>query len=258
MKPVVIIAIAVVCSIAGTIGVLVAWQGVATIQAQQAYDEYERTKTILQDYEKELEEIAHGVNREVCVELFGNSMSMAGESNRYADCLEYGAKSQVEYSITDCYQYSAGLIFDQCQLKLQVEYYDSIIPKLDELTEEQRVFFGFGSEDMIEMRNDWNVKANLLNLNYENIQRLYDERKTANMEGMDLIELSDPVNFESELKPELTLDSIKSDYLECKKNEQYGTGCKDNLKENMDEYCRITTSSHSEYDICFGEITKIQ
>jgi len=258
MKPVVIIAIAVVCSVVAVLGVLIGLQQIAIMQTQQAYDEYERTKIILQDYEKELEEIAYGVNREVCVELFGNSMSMVGESNKYTDCLEHGAKSQVEYSMTDCYQYSADLIFDQCQLKLQVEYYDSIIPKLDELTEEQRVFFGFGSETMSEMRDDWNVKANLLNQNYENIQKLLDERKTVNMEGMDLIELSDPVNFESELKSELNLDSIKNDYLECKKKEQYGTGCKDNLKENMDEYCRMTASSHSEYDVCFGEITKIQ
>ena len=40
MKPVVIIAIAVVCSVAAVLGVLVVLEQVAIMQAQQAYDEY--------------------------------------------------------------------------------------------------------------------------------------------------------------------------------------------------------------------------
>jgi len=117
---------------------------------------------------------------------------------------------------------------------------------------------GVPPETMTEMRVDWNLKADMLKITEESIQKMIDERKTANMEGMDLIELSDPINFESKSESELTLDSIKSDYSECKKSEQYGTSCKNKLKDNMDEYCRMTTNSHSEYDVCFGEITKIQ
>jgi hypothetical protein len=63
---------------------------------------------------------------------------------------------------------------------------------------------------------------------------------------------------ESEPISVISLESIKSDYSECKKNEQYGAGCKDKLKNSMDEFCRMTTNSHTEYDVCFGEITEIQ
>ena len=56
----------------------------------------------------------------------------------------------------------------------------------------------------------------------------------------------------------MTFLQIKMDYYECITDEQYGTQCQDSLKENMDEYCRMTTESHSEYDECFGQITDIQ
>jgi hypothetical protein len=42
MKPVLIIAIAVVCSVVAVLGVLMGLQQIATMQAQQAYDEYEQ------------------------------------------------------------------------------------------------------------------------------------------------------------------------------------------------------------------------
>jgi len=59
-------------------------------------------------------------------------------------------------------------------------------------------------------------------------------------------------------EPEQALSQIKIEYYECIGNEQYGTGCQDKLQDDMDQYCRITTNSHTEYDACFGQITKIQ
>ena len=53
MKPVVIIAIAVVCSVAGTLGVLIAWQGVATMQSYDPNEEFFRDEARYQLYESQ-------------------------------------------------------------------------------------------------------------------------------------------------------------------------------------------------------------
>jgi len=57
--------------------------------------------------------------------------------------------------------------------------------------------------------------------------------------------------------PELILTEIENLYLECKEKTTYGSDCKDKLKDMMDKYCRIITDSQSDYDVCFGAITKI-
>ena len=53
MKPVVIIAIAVVCSVVAVLGVLVGLDQIATIQAQQDYDDYQRDLSLAISYNQE-------------------------------------------------------------------------------------------------------------------------------------------------------------------------------------------------------------
>jgi hypothetical protein len=254
MKPIVIIAIAVVCSVVAVLGVLVGLDQIATMQAQQAYDEYQIEQFENQSYQEELDAIDYKINREVCVELFGNSMSMAGESNFYADCLDYGSKSQVEYSILSCNQLDIELVVYECELKHTVNYYNSIMPKLKALSEQHRIDMGYDEITMNILSVDWKLKSELLEKTHDTVQGIIDG-------DIDLTTVYEPQAIPvTETSEEiLTLSKIKNDYSECKKNEKYENSCYEKLKNNMEEYCKTTVGmSYPEYDECFGEITKIQ
>ena len=174
MKPIVIIAIAVVCSVVAVLGVLVGLDQIATMQAQQAYDEYQIEQFENQSYQEEFDAIDYKINREVCVELFGNSMSMAGESNFYADCLDYGSKSQVEYSILSCNQLDIELVVYECELKHTVNYYNSIMPKLKALSEQHRIEMGYDESTMNSLSVDWDLKSELLETTHNTVQGVLD------------------------------------------------------------------------------------
>ena len=57
-------------------------------------------------------------------------------------------------------------------------------------------------------------------------------------------------NYQSYQEPEpisvISLESIKSDYSECNLNNPYDPWCEGQLRNNINEYCRITTDSNSE------------
>jgi len=242
MKPVVIIAIAVVCSVAAVLGVLVVLDQIATMQAQQAYDEY-------QLQQEELEKI----NRSMCVELYGNSMSMGGESNPYADCLEYGHEVMMKIERDECKDNEVLLmatnIERQCELRTDLQYLNAIKTVMEISNEDRQII----ETEIAEMRNE----LKKLNQEWDEWEQRMDEYwESKEAEKEQQIMISTP-----QIPPEeiLTLPIIKNDYSECKKNEQYGNGCYDKLKDNMDEYCRIATgNSFPEYDECFAEILKIQ
>ena len=59
MKPVIIIAIAVVCSVVAVLGVLVGLDQIATMQAQQAYDEYQQDLNLSYSYNEEYYKITY-------------------------------------------------------------------------------------------------------------------------------------------------------------------------------------------------------
>ena len=262
MKPVVIIAIAVVCSVAAVLGVLVVLDQIATNQAQQAYDKYQIGQFENQSYQEELDAIEYKINREVCVELFGNSMSMGGESNPYANCLDYGSKFQLEDSIRSCNQLDMELVRYECELKHTVNYYNSIMPKLQALSEQHRIDMGYDEITMNSLSADWKIKSELLEITHESVEGVIEGNIDFAIENTDNLENEENVSDSStpiQSEEILTLSKIKNDYSECKKNEQYGNGCYNKLKDNMDEYCRNTTgNSYPEYDECFAEITKIQ
>lgn len=254
MKPVIIIAIAVVCSVVAVLVVLVGFQAISTHQSQIAFDEYEKELVNQQTLENQSIELANSVNKEVCAELLGNRMTMPDEINPYAYCLEYGAMYAVEREKSNCFVYDSEIYKIQCELNMDVDYYNSLIPKLEKLSKQERTLIGFNPEVMKEIRTIWNQSSNALDLTYEAILIQDQEWR----ESMEWIALSDPNTVESKEPPELTLDVIKSGYSECKQEEKYGSSCKDILKDMMDGYCRMTTGSHTEYDECFGDITKIQ
>ena len=59
MKPVIIIVIAVVCSVVVVLGVLMGLQQIATMQAQQAYDEYQQDLNLSYSYNEEYYKITY-------------------------------------------------------------------------------------------------------------------------------------------------------------------------------------------------------
>ena len=59
MKPVIIIVIAVVCSVVVVLGVLMGLQPIATMQAQQAYDEYQQDLNLSYSYNEEYYKITY-------------------------------------------------------------------------------------------------------------------------------------------------------------------------------------------------------
>ena len=232
MKPVVIIAIAVGCSVAGTLGVLIAWQGVATMQAQEVYDEIQSQQLQEQYYQEELSTIAYNINREVCVELYGNSMSMAGESNDYADCLDYGATMVVERSIRDCdYEWKAVSL--KCELERHVNYYNSMMPKLQALSEQHRIDMGYDSETMKALSDDWTMKGNLLTATHQSIEEFLESPEDFLNKSPSFSEQPSNPEFEN-----MTFSQISIEYFACVDGISHqGKNCDNLLNEMLHPYC---------------------
>ena len=155
MKPVVIIAIAVGCSVAAVFGVLFAWQGIATMQAQEVYNEYQEELREVQFISEHMQAVENQLNREVCVDMFGNVMSVQGERNSYQDCLDYGFWNAVESQIRGCEIYDTLLVLESCQSRTMKTFYDSMMPKVQALTQEQRDYLTYDKATMEEFSIDW-------------------------------------------------------------------------------------------------------
>ncbi len=321
MKPVVIIAIAVVFSVVAVLGVLAILQ--------------ENTEMQFREYQQQVQQQQKSIelqNKEICGKLF-DLRSDFGYDTPYDDCLVYGHELEMKIMRDECYDPELILmstnIQTTCELQVDLRYLKAI-----------KTIKGISNEDLkmieteiVQIRNElsklyqeydewvieWDKKMK------EKLKILPDDRfplpeikkeylecreleskdpvfeKIAELNGnscydkleenmrdrcmflegkypeynecfaeITKIKLSESGNLENEenvsgsptpIQSEeiLTLSKIKNDYSECKKNEQYGTGCYDKLKNNIDEYCRMTTGySYPEYDECFGEITKIE
>ena len=126
MKPVFIIGLAVVCSVAAVLGVLVVLDQVATNQAQQAYDEYEQELKIQEKIEQNYLDFLDSKNRDICVGLFGNQMGdiYSGKMHIYEYCLQFGFESSVEQKINECYDFQFPLSSITCALSLEIKLID--------------------------------------------------------------------------------------------------------------------------------------
>ena len=109
MKPVIIIAIAVVCSVVAVLGVLVGLEQIATMQAQQAYDEFQ----IEQQVKQMEEQIKYDENRELCLTLFPQN-----QGSDYLGCLSYGVDEALMYICAE----QTGLDKINCKRILQEGY----------------------------------------------------------------------------------------------------------------------------------------
>jgi len=95
MKPVIIIAIAVVCSVITVLGVLFGIQEISIYQAQVAFEES-------QAKEKAMKEAIYTDNRGMCVKLFGNQLADPRYESPYQHCLRTDYLSAVDHAITLC------------------------------------------------------------------------------------------------------------------------------------------------------------
>jgi len=94
MKPLVIIVIAVGCSVVAVLGVLFVLQEIAFYQAQVEFDEYQSELARIESIEKEKNQAAYDENRELCNQAYPDVMSKGSEEyqNAYLYCLNYGVE----------------------------------------------------------------------------------------------------------------------------------------------------------------------
>jgi len=238
MKPIVIISIAVVCSIAGTLGVLIAWQGMATMQAQEIYDEYQTNIENQQQLEDELYELAFDFNREVCVELYANTMSAFGEANPYQNCLDYGFVYQTKQKESECSYLNSEIVSSNCRLKTWVDFYDTFMPKAQKLSEEDRESMGLDKLTMEEFSKDWQLKSLQLRESHETIQGVIDGN--IDLDSVD-DKFAEPVNNVPE-----EYDNLKPTQFAF-----YYDGC---MLDNSEAYCQKQFNIVVN-DYCYDKIT---
>ena len=183
MKPIVIIAIAVVCSVVAVYGVLAIDNSVSDYQYQIALEENAIKE---KNNEQQFLAIYTPMNREICFELYSNQLTRAGDVNPYAYCLENGAYSTTEMMQTKCYGmvHSFGgstsidsTLVGKCEEESIVNFYNSFIPKLEKLSEKERELMGFDSKEMDVLRDAWNTHARLLKIHEITIDALVYGKK---------------------------------------------------------------------------------
>ena len=161
MKPIVIIIIAVVCSVIAVLGVLIVLQEIAVYQAQIAFDEYQVELQEDQFYSEQMQSVENQLNRNVCVDMFSNVMSMYGESNPYQDCLDYGFWFALESELNKCQIYDTVLVVESCQSSLWATFYDSMMPRVQALSQEQRDYLTYDKETMQQFSVEWEFWSDL-------------------------------------------------------------------------------------------------
>jgi Na+-transporting NADH:ubiquinone oxidoreductase subunit NqrC len=133
MKPVVIIAIAVVCSVVAILGVLVGLQQIETIQVQQSYDKYQQELMNQKLVEVRISEIEDMVVRELC-------MQSTLDMDSFYDCVENDLDYILEFQITQCDVWPEWdeTMSTLCEASIMNNYYEFLIPIIEKLSETER------------------------------------------------------------------------------------------------------------------------
>jgi hypothetical protein len=239
MKPVIIIAIAVVCSVGGVLGVL------STLQ--------ENTEMQFREYQQQVQQQQESIellNEEMCEELFPVRYTFDGETP-YGDCLEYGHEVMMKIKRDECYDPELIImstnIQTRCELGVDLQYLNAI-KIIKEISNEDKKMI---ETKIVQIRNE------LSKLNQE-----YDEW---------VIEWDKKMKEKLKILPDdrFPLPEIKKEYLECRELESKdpvfekiaelnGNSCYDKLEENMRDRCMFLEGKYPEHNECLGEITKIQ
>ena len=262
MKPVIIIAIAVVCSVVAVFGVLFVWQGVATMQAQEAFDEYQTELEKQAQYEEEVLALEKAVNREICVGMYGTqNIGMGDTLSPYGYCLEFGPDQASDQDDFQCkLDFDNQFFVDFCKTNNVVSYFNSAIPILEELSYEERTMLGIDLEMMSDFRVVWNLKSAELDGYYKALEQFEEDSK---IKYENYVEVSPPgtdfsneeeIQFPPYEEPESfavndTLSKVAAQMVQCERNlsESY---CKQKLMSNIVQYCGATQNKNS----CISEL----
>jgi|SaaInlV_150m_DNA_2_1039686.scaffolds.fasta_scaffold07021_1 hypothetical protein len=149
MKPIFIIAIAVVCSVVAVLGVLVILQGVNDLQFQQIQNELMNQEKI----ENQQIELRVPLDIEICAELLGWTVLASTVNDIYSFCKENGSSYIVEYKNKKCDEMPVTFA-SECRLKNTLDYYQLLIKKIEKLSEQERELMGFDSKTMNGIKED--------------------------------------------------------------------------------------------------------
>ena len=136
MKPIVIIAITVVCSVVAVLGVLVILDQATSIQAQENYEK-------IITHEQNMEEATYNFNKKTCVQMYTNS----------EDCMNYGVFAYYDYRIIDCTSTSLSYEMD-CKSREELHFLKSIIPHIETLSYEEKKYFGIDESLIQNLKSD--------------------------------------------------------------------------------------------------------
>ena len=235
MKPVIIIAIAVVCSVGGVLGVL------STLQ--------ENTEMQFREYQQQVQQQQESIellNEEMCEELFPVRHTFDGE-NPNEDCLEYGHEVMMKIQRDECkineFVMMSTNIQTQCELRTDLQYLNTVKTVMEISNEDMKMI----ETEIVQIRNE------LSKLDQE-----YEEWENTPKKELKILP-----------DDRFPLPEIKKEYLECREleskdpflekvDELNGNSCYDKLEENMRDRCMFLEGKYPEYNECFGEITKIQ
>ena len=133
MKPVIIIALSVICSVVAVLGVLVGLEQIATMEREQNLMEYEQDLMEQKLIDKRISEIEDLVNRELC-------MQSTLDMDSFYDCVENDLDYILEFQITQCDVWPEWdeTMSNLCEASIMNNYYEFLIPIIEKLSETER------------------------------------------------------------------------------------------------------------------------
>jgi hypothetical protein len=240
MKPVVIIAIAVVCSVIAVLGVLSILQENTEIQ----FREYQQQVQVQQ-------ESIESQNKEICDKFSSNFIFT---NTTYDDCIMFGFEWIMEFEREECFvdyivPFSTN-ITDRCKLQLDLHYLQAI-----------KTLKQISDEDLEMIEESITLKFNKL----LELQKEYKENKEKREKAWEeLLEKQEEPQYNewggipiSEIKTgtPLTKEEIMGEYRECLRSDKDKSECIELLEELLDKRCEWITNSSSEYDYCMSDMS---
>jgi hypothetical protein len=236
MKPVVIIAIAVVFSVVAVLGVLAILQ--------------ENTEMQFREYQQQVQQQQKSIelqNKEICGKLF-DLRSDFGYDTPYDDCLVYGHELVMKIMRDECYDPELILmstnIQTKCELHLDLRYLEAI-----------KTIKGISNEDLKMIETEIVQIRNELSKLYQEFDEWVIEWDKRMKERQNESETQDrewegvPIP-QIETETPQTLKQVKNEYLECLGDGKSKSFCMELLKDLMDKRCKLITNSQDEYNTC--------
>ena len=154
MKPVVIIALSVICSVVAVLGVLVGLEQIATMEREQNLMEYEQDLMEQKLIDKRISEIEDLVNRELC-------MQSTLDMDSFYDCIKNNLEYTMESQLAQCdllpeWEYT---LQDLCEASIWNNYFKFLMPIIEKLSETERNQLGIDLQDYQEQSENYSISS---------------------------------------------------------------------------------------------------